>query len=218
MQLLNQYFQMKLTSLLATLFITLCSTSIAQHIKINKKNLAFLKNEKTINVVFNYDNHTRGGDHISELQYIEKRKKRQLFHKKDPETWHTYYQNSKNIHWKDAYVDILNQHLNKYQAPQFVLYSDLKSNYTMMVNVVWIYSGYDIGVAKSPAKLTLIIELLDNNTNQTVEIIHIKKALGENTDHDNESKFSNLRLVQNAFKKAGFKLAITLHRVLQKKK
>ena len=208
---------MKLTSLLITLFIASCSTSIAQHIKINKKNLAFLKNEKAINVVFNYDNHTRGGDHISELQYIEKRKNRQLFHKKDPETWYTYYQNSKNIHWKDAYVNTLNQHLNQYQAPKFVLHSDLKNKFTMLVNVVWIYSGYDIGVAKSPAKLTLIVELLDNNTNQIVETIHIKKALGENTDHDNESKFSNLRLVQNAFKKAGFKLAITLHRVLQKK-
>ena len=209
---------MKLNSLLATLAIALCSTSIAQHIKINKKNLTFLKNEKTVNVVFNYDNHTRGGNHISEIEYIEKRKNRQLFHKKDPETWHTYYQNSKNIHWKDAYVNTLNQYLNKYQAPQFVLHSNLKPNFTMLVNVVWIYSGYDIGVAKSPAKLTLVIELFDNSTNQILETIHIKKALGENTDHDNESKFSNLRLVQNAFKKAGFKLAITFHRVLQKKK
>jgi len=209
---------MKLTNLLLTLAIAFCSSSIAQHIKINKKNLSFLKNEQSINVVFNYDNHTRGGDHISELAYIEKRKKRQVAINKNPDTWFTYYQNSKNNNWKNAYVDHLNQSLTKYQAPEFQLNTSIKTKYTMLVNVLWIYSGYDIGVAKWPSKISLRIELIDNTAQKIIETIDIKKAQGGNSDLDNESKFSNLRLVNNAFKKAGFKLAITLQRVLKRKK
>jgi len=209
---------MKLTTLLLTLSFAFCTSSIAQHIKINKKNLTFLKNEQAINVVFNYDNHTRGGDQISELKYIEKRKKRQVVINKDPDTWFTHYQNSKNINWKNAYVDNLNQYLKKYQAPEFQLNATLKTKYTMLVNVLWIYSGYDVGAAKWPSKITLRVELIDNTTQKIIETINIKKAQGENSDLDNESKYSNLRLVNNAFKKAGFKLAITLQRVLKKKK
>jgi len=209
---------MKLTTLLLTLTIAFCSSSIAQHIKINKKNLSFLKNEQIINVVFNYNDHTRGGDQISELTYIEKRKKRQVEINKDPDVWFTYYQNSKNINWKNAFVDNLNQYLTKYQTPEFQLNSALKTKYTMLVNVLWIYSGYDVGAAKWPSKVTLRVELIDNTTQKTIETIDIKKAQGGNTDLDNESKYSNLRLVNNAFKKAGFKLAITLQRVFKKKK
>jgi len=198
-------------------FIFINLSSYSQHIKINKKKLAFLKNEKAINIVFNYDNHTRGGDHISELEYIGLIIKREIARKRDPKVWRTYYKNSKNIHWKDAFTNQLNKSLYKYQAPELLLYSDTKTSFTMKVNVLWTYSGYDIGIAKSPAKLTLMIELIDNNTNQIIETIHIKKALGENTDNDNETKFYKLRLVQNAFKTAGFKLAITLQRIFKKK-
>ncbi|NQY27856.1 MAG: hypothetical protein HRT69_00120 [Flavobacteriaceae bacterium] len=204
-------------SLTFLFFILISLSSYSQHIKINKKKLAFLKTEKAMNIVFNYDNHTRGGNHISELEYIKKRKKRLVVREKDPEVWYTNYKNSKDIHWKDAFLNQLNKSLYKHKAPEFLLYSDIKTNFTMKVNVLWIYSGYDIGIAKSAAKLTLKIELFDNNTNQIIETIHIKKAYGENTDHDNESKFPNLRLVQNAFKTAGFKLAITLQRVFNKK-
>lgn len=205
-------------STITLLFLIIISlSSYSQHIKINKKRLSFLKSEKAMNVVFNYDNHTRGGDNISELEYIEKREKRQIAHKKDPEVWHTYYKNSKNIHWKDAFIDQLNKSLYKHQAPEFLLYSDIKTNFTMKVNVLWIYSGYDLGVVKWPSKLDLKLEIINNSTNQIIETIIINKAQGENTDFDNDSMFSNLRLVQNAFKTAGFKLAITLQRVFKKK-
>ena len=107
-----------------------------------------------MNIVFNYDNHTRGGNHISELEYIKKRKKRLVVREKDPEVWYTNFKNSKDIHWKDAFLNQLNKSLYKHKAPEILLYSNIKTNFTMKVNVLWIYSGYDIGIAKSAAKLT----------------------------------------------------------------
>lgn len=109
----------------------------------------------------------------------------------------------------------MNENLSKFIAPKFVVNSE--TNYTMKVNVLWIYSGYDIGIARSPSKIRLRLELIDNTTKKIVEIINVKKSHGYNQDADNDSEWPYLRLVQNAFRNSAFKLAITLRRVFDKK-
>lgn len=206
-------------SIFTTTLLFLTSFSFfAQHIKIDKKKLSFLKTEQTISVIFSYKNHTRGGDDISEQEYLERWHKKLHKRKKDTAIWQDAYLDSKNILWQETYVDNLNTHLSQYISPHFVLNSKSKTNYTMVVNVLWIYSGFDIGIASSPSKIKLKLELLNNLTNEVTETIHIKESRGKNRDLDNESAWPDLRLVQNAFKNSAFKLAITLKRVFEKQK
>lgn len=206
-------------SVFTILLLLFSSLSIfAQHIKIDKKKLSFLKTEQTINVIFSYNNHTRGGDNISEQEYLVRWHKKLSERKKDTTKWHDAYQDSKNNLWQQTYVDNLNTHLSEYNSPNFVLNSLTDTNYTMVVNVLWIYSGFDIGIASSPSKIKLRLEIFNNLTNEITETIHIKESRGENRDIDNDSTWPDLRLVQNAFKNSAFKLAITLRRVFDKQK
>lgn len=202
-------------SLFTLVFITFSFTTIfAQHIKINKKELLFLRNEPSINVVFNYDTHTRGGDHISEKEYIKNWTKTLTNKSKDTSVWHNAYLNSKNKIWQETYVNNLNSNLIQYISPEFKLNSN--SDFTLLINVLWIYSGYDIGIAKSPSKIKLELDVIDNNTKKIIQTIEIKESRGENKDSDNDSLWPDLKLVENAFKNSAFKLAITLRRVFEK--
>lgn len=201
---------------LAVILFTFPITIVGQHIKIDKKKLSFLKEEKTLNVIFDYSDLIRGGNFISEEEYLKKQKEKISARKNNYEEWFMAYEHSKNKTWKEIYVSILNENLSKYIAPKFVINSE--TNYTMKVNVLWIYSGYDIGIARSPSKIKLRLELIDNATKRIVEIIDVKESHGYNKDFDNDSEWPYLKLIQNAFRSSAFKLAITLKRVFDKKR
>lgn len=209
---------MKLLRILLLLtFLFIGSSQIfAQHIKINKEELSFLKKEQTINVVFSYDNYKRGGKQISESEYVKNRKEKLVLREKDTTLWLDAYQNSKQILWPEAFAENLNKYLSKYKAPKFSPNSGkADANFTMIVHVLWIYSGYDIGIGRSPSKIKLKITIIDNKTNEIKSTINISETRGNNSDDDNDSEWPHLRRVENAFYNSGFKLAIALKRVFK---
>ena len=198
-------------------FIIGTSTLFAQHIKIDKKELSFLRNEQTINVVFKYDNIKRGGEYISELKYIENRKIKLSLKGKDTIAWIEAYTKSKQNLWQEAYVKHLNKTLHKYKAPLFKIDPSKSTNYSMIVDVVWIYSGYDVGIGRSPAKIKLILTFVDNKVRRKRTNIIVPETFGGNNDNDNDSHWPHLKRVENAFYNSGFKLGIAIKRVFDKK-
>lgn len=188
----------------------------AQHIKISKERLSFLKKESVVSVVFNYEDYKREGKKISENRYLKERKDKLIEKDKDGEAWlESYYEHKANI-WQEAYVEILNEKFLKYEAPNFKLDS-IRTDYTMKVNVLWIYSGYDFGVGRSPAKLSLKIDIIDNATERIKSSIKITESKAGNSDDDNDTEWPDLKRVENAFSSSAYKLYIALKRVFDKK-
>ncbi|WP_299889274.1 hypothetical protein [uncultured Lacinutrix sp.] len=203
--------------LLTILLITASYTfAFAQHIKINKEQLLFLKNEDSIQVIFNYEKQERGGKRISEAKYIDNRKKKIQSKKKDTIVWLKDYKNSKHLLWPKAYISKFNERLSKYKSPELIINNTTKTNYTMQVNVLWIYSGYEFAGSTSPSKVKLDILLINNKTKKIAATLNIDESRANNSDDDNDSTWPNLRRVENAFANSGYKLAIALKRIFDK--
>jgi hypothetical protein len=198
-------------------FLGISFSTLAQHIKIDKDRLAFLKKEKIIPVVFDYTGYKREGKKISEADYLIEKTERLAAKDKDTKAWLEAYYNHKNNIWQEAYVHTFNEKLAKYEAPHFTLDTLSQTAYTMKVKVLWIYAGYDFGVGRSPAKISLKIQLIDNATNRIKAAFDISESRGGNSDDDNDFAWRNLRRVENAFSSSAYKLAIALKRVFDKK-
>lgn len=204
------------TVLLPITFLIVTTSLFAQHIKIDKKQLSFLNNEQVINVIFKYDDIKRGGDNISELKYIKKRKVKLASKGKDTIVWIQAYNDSKQKLWQEAYIEHLNETLNRYKAPLFKIDTSKTSNYSMIVDVLWIYSGYDIGIAHWPSKVKMNLYFINNKTKKKQVTLKTIETHGSNDDDDYDSYWPHLRRVENAFYNSGFKLGIALKRLFDK--
>ena len=200
-----------------TLLICLTINGFGQHIRIDKNQLAFLKNEKQISVVFNYDNYKRGGKNLTEDQYIQNRITKLSEKGIDTAIWRKAYEESKAMLWPDAFIRKLNETLERYEAPEFTLDSLSDTNYCMAVYVPWIYSGYDVGIGRSPAKVKLVVTFVNLKTGEKKTSISISDVMGHNDADDNDSEWPHLRRAENAFYNAGYKFGISTKRLFDKK-
>ena len=200
-----------------TLLICLTINGFGQHIRIDKNQLAFLKNEKQISVVFNYDNYKRGGKNLTEDQYIQNRITKLSEKGIDTAIWRKAYEESKAMLWPDAFIRKLNETLERYEAPEFTLDSLSGTNYCMAVYVPWIYSGYDVGIGRSPAKVKLVVTFVNLKTGEKKTSISISDVMGHNDADDNDSEWPHLRRAENAFYNAGYKFGIGAKRLFDKK-
>ena len=204
-------------NILWLVFTTISVSVFSQHIKIDKKKLEFLKTETHIQVKFKYDNLSFNANNLSEIDFIDYFKEKMASRQKDSTGWTNAYFLHKDSLWQEAYVSKLNETLERYQAPIFSLDQSLNSNYYMLVEVSWIYAGYDIGVARSPSKVKLKLHIFEQNTKKKITTIPVGITTADNGKEDNDSEWTYLRRVQNAFTISGFKLGIALKRVFDKK-
>jgi len=201
-----------ITIALSLFYITF---TFSQHLKIDKDALSVLKSEEQVSVFFTFQDCTFGGKYLSEKEFIKSHYKKIIKRNQDTTDWYNAYQNSKKSLWPKAYLKNLNTYLSRYDAPEFVLDSLHRNNYILKVNVVWIYTGYDVGVARSPSKISLMLKIIENNTGKVISTIKVSETRGGNSDEDNDSNWTYLRRVENAFFNSGFKLAIALKRIFK---
>ncbi len=204
-------------NILLVLFTISAVSGFSQHIKIDKKKLGFLKNETHVQVKFKYDNLSFNADNLSEIAFIDYFKDKMASRQIDSTGWTNAYFLHKDALWQEAYVSKLNETLERYQAPIFSLDESQNANYYMLVEVNWIYAGYDIGVAKSPSKVKLNLLLFDKKNKTKIATIPVGISTADNDKEDNDSEWTYLRRIQNAFTNSGFKLGITLKRLFDKK-
>lgn len=179
--------------------------------------MAFLENESHIQVRFKYDNLSFNADNLSEIAFIDYFKVKMASRQIDSTGWTNSYFNHKDELWQEAYVSKLNETLERYQSPNFTLDESRKSNYYMLVEVIWIYAGYDIGIVKSPSKVKLNLHLFEQNTKTKITTIPVGTTTADNDKEDNDSEWPYLRRIQNAFTVSGFKFGISLKRLFDKK-
>lgn len=177
------------------LFVVLgTAQSFAQSIK----DFKLLKGEKEVEVVFTYDNLRIQKDNFTEEEYKSKHKAN-LDKKTEGsgEIWVKSWERAKEDIWNPKFVVLTNKYIGnkvkfKQQAPD--------SKYILIVDVTWIYPGWDAGIMKQSAKVTSTVKLVSRE-NPTVVLA--KYLFNEVPGDQFGSNFTNETRIGEGFAKTG---------------
>jgi hypothetical protein len=157
--------------LLFALFL-ISGTAFAQDMNVVKGNFEFLKDQKEINTEFDYSNFTMMKENKSEEQYIEEHKADlDKKAKGNGNLWQKRWVVAKEQIWTPKFLEIGNIVLSK-AGKDLNFQEGLQTPYTLIVQTVWIYPGWDAGIMKQPAKVTTNLKFVEtaNKSNVLLEI------------------------------------------------
>lgn len=194
---------MKKVVMLAVLFV---STIIsAQKMNVKKGDYGFLKGEKEFNVEFDYSKLTLMKENKTEAQYIDERTKDLNEKNKGVgDVWKKKWNGSKEMIWNPKFLELVNIVLSK-KKKDIVFQEGLTSaKYTLIVEAVWIYPGWDAAVMKQPAKVSTNLKFVETaNRSKVVLEISSENAPGDQWGNN----FSNESRIGEGFAKTGKSLA-----------
>lgn len=188
-------------NLLLVIGLSFAFGSFAQKIKVEAGSYDFLKGVKELNVEFDYSNLEMMKENLSESTYIDNRRD-ELNEKNagEGDRWEKKWENAKEGIWQPKFLDLVNAVVSK-KNKGFKADEGLSSaKYTLIVEVKWIYPGWDVYVSKQPAKVTTTLKFVetDNRDNVLLEI--------SSTDAPGDgfgSNFSNESRIGEGFAKTG---------------
>jgi hypothetical protein len=181
---------MKKLMMLAGLFVSY--TMMSQDMEIVKGDFGFLKDQKEVNVEFDYSKMTLMKEKKSEAQYVEDRAKELNEKNKGVgDIWKKKWNPSKELIWNPKFLELINVVFLK-DHKEVSFQEDLKAaKYTLIVETVWIYPGWDAGIMKQPAKVSTNLKFVEtaNKSNVLVEITS-ENAPGDQwgNNYSNESR------------------------------
>ena len=144
----------------------------AQDMNIVHGNFDFLKDQKEINTEFDYSNFTMMKENKPESQYVEEHKADlDKKAKGNGNLWEKRWIVAKEQIWTPKFLEIGNIVMTK--AHKEVNFQEgLNTPYTLIVQTVWIYPGWDAGIMKQPAKVTTNLKFVEtaNKSNVLLEI------------------------------------------------
>lgn len=188
---------------LSVLFVS--SMMSAQRMDVVKGNFDFLKDQKEINVQFDYSELTLMKENKSEATYVEERT-RDLNekHKNVGDIWAKKWEASKELSWNPKFLELVNVVLSKKDVDVSFQEGLIAAPYTLIVKSVWIYPGWDVMMMKQPAKVTTLLTFVEtrNPTNVLAEITS-KDAPGDQWGNN----FSNETRIGEGYAKTGKSLA-----------
>jgi hypothetical protein len=184
--------------------------TFAQDMDVVNGNFGFLKDQKEINVEFDYSGFTVMEEHKSEAQYIEEHKADlDKKAKGNGNIWQKKWAVAKEQIWNPKFLEIANIVLTK-EKKDLNFQEGLNTPYTLIVKTVWIYPGWDAGIMKQPAKVTTNLKFVEtaNKSNVLLEITS-KEAPGDQWGNN----FSNESRIGEGYAKT----AKSLSKLLSKK-
>lgn len=153
----------------------------AQHIRLDKKEMAFLASEEKVNVVFTYDSLLFNADNFSESEFLDyiKKKIEGKLNAEEALDWEQKHFNAKDSIYPKIFVASLNNRIKNYDHPVEFVWNDPSIKYTMKVQTDWMYFGYDAGIAQQPAKANLKISFYETSNPETLlSQIDVERAEG----------------------------------------
>lgn len=174
---------------LALLLIS--GSAFSQDMNVIKGDFNFIKDQKEINVEFDYSNFTMMKERKPEAQYIEEHKADlDKKAKGNGNLWEKKWIVAKEQIWTPKFLEIANTVLTK-EHKDLNFQEKLETPYTLIVQTVWLYPGWDAGIMKQPAKVTTNLKFVEtaNKSNVLLEIIS-EEAPGDQwgNNYSNESR------------------------------
>lgn len=176
--------------LLFTLFLV-SGMAFSQDMEVLQGNFAFLKDQKEINVEFDYSNFTMMKEKKSEAQYIaERAADLDEKAKGNGNIWKKKWVSAKESIWTPKFLEIANVVFAK-EKKEVNFQEGLNTPYTLIVQTIWLYPGWDAGIMKQQAKVTTNLKFVEtaNKSNVLLEI-NSDEAPGDQwgNNYSNESR------------------------------
>lgn len=194
---------MKKLVVIAVLFISWVMT--AQKMNVTSGSFDFIKDQKQFNVEFDHSKMTLMKEELTEAQYVENRVKE--LNDKTPgvgDIWKKKWDSSKELIWNLQFLELINVVLSK-EGKEVIFQEGLtEAKYTLIVETVWIYPGWDAGIMKQPAKVSTKLSFVETNNRSNV----LLEISSENAPGDQwGSNFSNESRIGEGFAKTAKTLA-----------
>jgi hypothetical protein len=205
----------KMKKLFVLAFMIAAPVAFAQDMDVVKGDFGFLTGQKDINVEFDYSKMTLMKEKKSEAQYIEDRAA-DLNGKArgNGEIWKKKWEGAKDGIWQPKFLELVNTILTKGKKEASFQEGLKDAKYTMIVEVVWVFPGWDVSVMKQAAKVSTNLKFVEtaNKSNVLLEIS------SENAPGDQwGSQFSNETRIGEGFAKTGKSLGQMLVKKAYKK-
>jgi len=168
-----------------------CTTVYAQKIKVEQGNFDFIAGQKEVKVVFDYDHMKLMKENFTNEEYVTKRSA-DLEEKArgKGKTWEKAWNSSRELIWNPKFLELMNKYLGEKEDMYFA--EDLAdTKYTLIVETVWLYPGWDAGIMKQHAKVTTKLKFVETaNTDNIVLEVSSKNAPGDQwgNNYSNESR------------------------------
>ena len=193
---------MKKLVALAVLFV---SSITAQDMEVVNGDFGFLNGQKEINVEFKYDNLKLMEDNLTDDNYVANRlSELNEKGKGTGDIWKKKWYASRELSFQPKFLELINIVLSK-EKQDVSFQEDLKqAKYTLIVDAVWVYPGYNVMVMKKGAKVSTVLRFVEtgNRSNVLLEISS-EKAPGDIFG----GSFSNEDRIAEGYAKTGKSLA-----------
>lgn len=155
----------------ALLFVS--SIMTAQDMDVVKGNFDFLKDQKEINVEFDYSKMTVLAEKLTEEQYVANRSAELNEKAKNTgDIWKKKWYSSKELIWNPKFLELMNVVFAKEKKDITCQEGLTNAKYTLIVQTVWIYPGWDAAIMKQKAKVSTVLKFVEtkNKSNVLLEI------------------------------------------------
>lgn len=141
----------------------------AQRFKDEKGNLSVLSGQTEVNIEFTYSNLRLMKDNFTEQEYVANRieylnKK----NKNEGDYWLNSWNAAKKGIWEPNFMKLLDRTITSERGISFKQPTDSARKYTLIVDAVWIYPGWDAGIMKQPAKVTTTLRIVETENRDNV--------------------------------------------------
>ena len=194
---------MKKLLLLSVLFIA--TTMSAQDMDVLKGDFAFLKDQKEINVEFDYSKMTVLKEKKTEEQYVTDRTKELNDKNKGVgDIWKKKWYSAKELIWNPKFLELMNVIFSKDKKDVTFQEGLTDAKYTLIVQTVWVYPGWDAAVMKQAAKVTTNLKVVETKNRSNV-VLEVKSEEAPGDQWGNN--FSNESRIGEGFAKTAKSLA-----------
>lgn len=199
---------MKKLLLTVTLSIlTICAFS--QKIKLEEGSLDFLKNEKSVEIAFTYDNVSVGSK--TEADYVNGKVKD--YNAKESgkgDKWYENWINDRTERFQPKFKELYNLYISEKDGPVI----SESANYILSINTHFIEPGFNVGVVRKNASISARCAFIEKSTGRIVAVVSITNSSANNfwgTDFDSGYR------IQESYAKAGRQFAKFLIKQLKLK-
>lgn len=173
-------------------FLIFSSAMSAQDIKVLSGDFNFLKDQKEINVEFDYSKFTMMKEKKTEAQYVEDRvKDLNTKSKGTGDIWKKKWGSAKELIWSPKFLELMLVIFTKDKKEVSFQEGLTTAPYTLIVETVWIYPGWDAGIMKQPAKVSTNLRFVETNNKSNVLLeVSSEEAPGDQwgNNFSNESR------------------------------
>lgn len=182
------------------LLFCIVSFGYTQKMKIQEGNFDFLPGQNEINVEFVYDDMKLLKKNIPQEQYIQEHSAE--LEEKSPgkgEAWKKKWAAAPELIWQPKFLELMNRYF--YDDHGIAFKENVpEAEYTLIVETVWVYPGWDAGVMKQPAKVTTNLKFVETANRENV----LAEVSSENAPGDQwGSSFSNEDRLGEGYAKTG---------------